>query len=87
MQLRVLLLGLIAVGGVALAQTQKPPHPLTHSPPPQPPIVLNPLPPTETVDLRSGEKEPMKVCTREVFVPCPDERGRNCTRKETYRCN
>ena len=85
MQLR-LLLALVLISGAAGAQTQKPAHPLTYSPPPQPPIVLNPLPPTEVVDLRTGEKEPAKVCTREVFVPCPDERGRNCTRKETYRC-
>jgi hypothetical protein len=49
--------------------------------------VLNPLPPLERIDLRTGEKEPSKVCTREVFVPCADERGRNCTRKETFRCD
>jgi hypothetical protein len=49
--------------------------------------VLKSLPPLERIDLRTGEKEPLKVCTREVFVPCPDERGRNCTRKETYRCD
>ena len=73
------LLVLILVAGTASAQTQKPPHPLTHSPPPQPPIVLNPLPPQE--------KDPSKLCTREVFYPCPDERMRNCTRKETYRCD
>jgi hypothetical protein len=78
MQLR-LLLALVLISGAAGAQTQKPAHPLTYSPPPRPPIVLEPLPPTKT-------GEPSKLCTREVFVPCPDERGRNCTRKETYRC-
>jgi hypothetical protein len=85
MQLRALLLALVAAG-TAWGQAGKQPHPLTYSPPPQPPIVLQPLPPTETVDLRTGEKEPARLCTREVFVPCPDERGKNCTRKETYRC-
>ena len=85
--MQLLLLTLLLAAGAAVAQsTQKPAHPLTYSPPPQPPIVLNPLPPTEVVDLRTGEKEPAKLCAREVFVPCPDERGRNCTRKETYRC-
>jgi len=77
----------VCIAGVASAQTPTPPHPLTHSPPPQPPIVLNPLPPQEPVDLRKGTKEPSALCTRDVFVPCPDERGRSCTRKETYRCN
>jgi hypothetical protein len=77
MQLRMLVVGLLAAG-TALAQ-QKQPHPLTYSPPPQPPVVLEPLPPTRT-------GEPSKICTRELFVPCPDERGKNCTRKETYRC-
>ena len=81
-----LLLGLVLAAGAALAQTQKVPHPLTHSPPAQPPIVLNPLPPQEPIDLRTGEKEAVRLCSREVFVPCADERGRNCTRKETYRC-
>jgi len=81
------LLFLAFVAGAASAQTQNPPHPLTHSPPPQPPIVLNPLPPPERVDLRKGTKEPATLCTRDVFVPCPDERGQSCTRKETYRCN
>ena len=78
---------LIFVAGAAFAQFPNPPHPLTQSPPPQPPIVLNPLPPQERIDLREGEKEPQKLCTRDVFHPCPDERSRNCTRKETYRCN
>jgi len=81
------LLILMLVASGAWAQTQNPPHPLTHSPPPQPPIVLNPLPPQEPVDLRKGAKEPSVLCTRDVFVPCPDERARNCTRKETVRCN
>jgi len=81
------LLVLTFVAGAASAQTPSPPHPLTHSPPPQPPIVLNPLPLQERVDLRKGTKEPSALCTREVFVPCPDERTRDCTRKETYRCN
>jgi hypothetical protein len=81
------LLILTFVAGVASAQTQNPPHPLTHSPPAQPPIVLNPLPPQDRVDLHKGEKEPAKLCTRDVFYPCADERTRNCTRKETYRCN
>jgi hypothetical protein len=70
----------------AVAQTP-PPHPLTHSPPAQPPIVLNPLPPQDRVDLHKGVTESAKLCTRDVFYPCPDERTRNCTRKETYRCN
>ena len=88
MQARVLLLSLmLAVGGVAAQEAPRPPHPLTHSPPPQPPIVLNPLPPQERIDLRNGDKEPSKLCTRDAFYPCPDERTRNCTRKETYRCN
>jgi hypothetical protein len=87
MQPRILLLGLIAIAGGAFAQVPRPPHPLTHSPPPQPPIALKSLPPVERIDLRTGEKEPSKVCTREVFVPCADERMRNCTRKETYRCD
>ncbi|HEY8249493.1 MAG TPA: hypothetical protein VIG70_02730 [Burkholderiales bacterium] len=39
------------------------------------------------VDLRKGTKEPATLCTRDVFVPCPDERGQGCTPKETYRCN
>jgi hypothetical protein len=43
-------------------------------------------PPQEPVDLRQGEKEPQKLCTRDVFYPCPDERSPSCTRKETYRC-
>jgi hypothetical protein len=77
---------LVFVTSAAFAQFQNPPHPLTHSPPPQPPIVLNPLPPQEPVDLRQGEKEPQKLCTRDVFYPCPDERSPSCTRKETYRC-
>ena len=77
---------LIFVAGTAFAQLHNPPHPLTHSPPAQPPVVLNPLPPQDRIDLRQGEKEPQKLCTREVFYPCPDERSRNCTRKETYRC-
>jgi hypothetical protein len=81
------LLTLAFVAGAATAQTQAPPHPLTHSPPAQPPIVLNALPPQERIDLRKGAKEPSTLCTRDVFYPCPDERTRNCTRKETYRCN
>ena len=82
-----LLLILLLVAGAASAQTQSPPHPLTISPPAQPPVVLNPLPPQERVDLRTGDKEGARLCTREVFVPCADERSRNCTRKETYRCD
>jgi hypothetical protein len=87
MQMRVLLLSLFCIAGSAAAQVQKPPHPLTYSPPAQPPIVLNPLPPQERVDLRKGGKKPSKLCTREVFSPCPDERTRHCIRKETYRCD
>jgi hypothetical protein len=84
--MRVLLI-LLFVAGAASAQTQKPPHPLPISPPAQPPVVLNPLRPQERVDLRTGEKEAARLCTREVFVPCTDERSRNCTRKEAYRCD
>jgi hypothetical protein len=64
------------------------PHPSTLTPPAQPPIILNPAPPpADRVDLKSGEVQPAKRCTRDVFYPCPDERGRNCIRKETYRCD
>jgi hypothetical protein len=74
--------------GAAFGQTQiQSPHQLIQTPPAQPPVVLNPLPPQERVDLRKGGKEASKLCTRDVFYPCPDERGRNCTRKETYRCD
>lgn len=44
-------------------------------------------PPPDRVDLKSGQVEPAKRCTRDVFYPCPDERGKNCIRKETYRCD
>ena len=96
------LIGLICIAGPAGAQTQPGPftqplhnqpgfeaipHPLLTTPPAQPPVILNPLPPQQPVDLRKGDKEVAKVCTREVFYPCPDERTRNCTRKETYRCD
>ena len=92
----------MCIAGAALAQAQPGlvthpvnqsrfeaaiPHPLLTAPPAQPPIILNPLPPQQPVDLRKGDKEVGKVCTREVFAPCPDERTRNCTRKETYRCD
>jgi len=88
MQARVLLLGLICVTGAALGQSQTPPHPLTHSPPAQPPVILSPPPaPAPGVDLKTGEPQAGKLCTRDVFYPCPDERSRNCIRKETYPCN
>lgn len=70
---------LLCLAGSAGAQTSKPPHPATTIPPAQPPIVLKPLPPQE--------KEGGKLCTRDVLVPCTDERTRSCTRKETYRCD
>ena len=88
MQPRVLLLGLACIAGAATAQVQNPPHPFTLMPPSQPPVTLSPPPaPAPRVDLKSGETQPGKQCTRDVFYPCPDERGRNCTRKETYRCD
>ena len=82
-----LLVVLLCITGTVCAQ-QTFPHPITTTPPAQPPIILNPPPPPpDRVDLKSGAVEPAKLCTREVFTPCPDERGRNCFRKETYRCD
>lgn len=84
---RALVIALSCVAGTAGAQTQAPPHPSTLNPPAQPPIILAPLPPQDRVDLRKGGVEPTKKCTRDVFYPCADERGKTCTRKETYRCD
>src|SRR5207245_7007632 len=69
-----------------LAQRVEPPaHPATQVPPAQPPIVLQPAPPPpKKVDMKDGAGD--KLCTRDIFVPCADERGKACTRKETYRC-
>lgn len=92
---RALVVALSCVAGTAGAQfppnpqqSQFPPHPSTLTPPAQPPIVLSPPPaPQDRVDLKTGARQPAKQCTRDVFSPCADERGRNCTRKETYRCD
>ncbi len=89
MQRSILALALLCVAGIAYAQgVPQQPHPSTLTPPAQPPIILNsPPPPADRVDLKSGEVQPAKRCTRDAFYPCPDERGKNCIRKETYRCD
>jgi hypothetical protein len=93
MQRPILAVAIFAIAATVSAQAvgQQPvqqPHPSTLTPPAQPPIILNsPPPPPDRVDLKSGKAEPAKRCTRDVFYPCPDERGKNCIRKETYRCD
>lgn len=85
---RALVIALSCVAGTAGAQFQAPAHPSTLTPPAQPPVNLAPPPaPQDRVDLKTGATQPGKQCTREVFYPCADERGRTCTRKETYRCD
>ncbi len=86
----ILSVALLCVAGTICAQGRvvEQPHPSTLTPPAQPPIIRNPPPaPADRVDLKSGQVEPAKRCTRDVFYPCPDERGKNCIRKETYRCD
>lgn len=90
MQRPILAAALLCIAGTVCAQGRvvEPPHPATLVPPAQPPIILNPPPPPpDRVDLKSGQVESAKRCTRDVFYPCPDERGKNCIRKETYRCD
>jgi hypothetical protein len=65
-----------------LVQVREFPSPPALIPPAQPPIVLQPAPPPP-----KKEGETAKLCTRELFVPCADERGKACTRKETYKCD
>ena len=85
MQRPILAAALLCIAATVCAQGQ---HPIATTPPAQPPIILNPPPaPPDRVDLKTGEVQPAKRCTREVFYPCPDERGKNCLRKETYRCD
>ena len=90
MQRPVIFVMLLCIAGVVCAQQFQLPHPITRDtiPPAQPPIVLNPPPPpADRLDLKTGEGQPSKLCVREVFAPCPDEHGKNCFRKETYRCD
>jgi len=88
----ILLIALFSVAAAAVAQ--KPParaaNPVESMyqtlPPAQPPMPQNPAPLVKPIDLRTGAAEATRICMRDVFAPCPDERSKNCFRKEAYLC-
>ena len=88
MQRLALFLVLYCATATPYAQVTSVPHPATQIPPAQPPYVRNPAPPPqEKIDPKTGKADAAKLCTRQVFYPCPDERDKSCTRKETYPCD